>query len=154
MIGEGLDADGCRLAVAGDLLVRDGDIVQVFQVILIRFFEIMEVIRAFKVHAFVEDEVLPFFLRDVRIAAVRAVQFYGREAAFGGREPGGADLAEELPFGTAIFIKEGFWGITARAGAVTWDVTFRASADRPNPFAIAFLVVRDELFVSPFLPEV
>ena len=85
---------------------------------------------------------------------MRAAQFYGREAAFGGRKPGGADLAEDLPFGAVVFIKEGFWGITARACAVIRDVTFRAPDDREDSFVIALLVVRDEFFVSPVLAKV
>ena len=54
------------------------------QVLFIHLFQVVEVIRAFRIHAFVENEVFAFFLWDEGIAAVRTAQFYGGEAAFDG----------------------------------------------------------------------
>ena len=48
-----------------------------FKVILIYLFEVVEVVRASGIYAFVEDEVFAFFLWDEGIAAVRAAQFQG-----------------------------------------------------------------------------
>ena len=56
--------------------------------------------------------------------------------------------------GTIVFVKEWFGSITARAGTGIRNVAFRATADRPELFTIAFFVVRDEFFVSPVLAEV
>jgi hypothetical protein len=109
-----------------------------FQVILIHLFKVVKVVRAFRVYAFVENEVPAFFLWDKGIAAVRAAKFQGGEAAFGGREPGGADLAQDLPFGAVVFVKERLRGITAGTCEVIRDVTFRASADRADHLAVAF----------------
>ena len=128
--------------------------VSLFQVILPHIFKVVEIVRTFRVHAFVEDEVFAFFLLDEGVATVRAAQFQGREAAFGGRESGGADLTEKLSFGTIVFVKEGLWGITAWACRVLGDVTCRVTADRADVVAIAFIVVRDEIFESPTLSEV
>ena len=113
----------------------------------------MEVVRAFGIDALVDDKVFPVFFGNKGISTVRAVQLHGREAAFR-RKPGRTDLAEELAFGAVILVKERFRGVTAWAGAVVRDIAFRASADGTDFLAIAFLVVRDKLFVSPVLAEV
>ena len=113
----------------------------------------MEVVRAFGIYALVDDKVFPVFFGNKGISTVRAAQLHGREAAFR-RKPGRTDLAEELAFGAVILVKERFRGVTAWAGAVVRDIAFRASADGTDFLAIAFLVVRDKLFVSPVLAEV
>ena len=125
-----------------------------FEVILIHLFEVVEVVRAFRIDTFVEDEVLPLFLWDEGVAAVRAAQLHGREAAFSRGEPGVTDLAQHLPFGAVVSVEVRHGGITARAGAVLWDVAFRAAVYGADLFAIAFFVVRDKFFISPVLPEV
>lgn len=113
----------------------------------------MEVVRAFGIDALVDDKVFPVFFGNKGISTVRAAQLHGREAAFR-RKPGRTDLAEELAFGAVILVKERFRGVTAWAGAVVRDIAFRASDDGTDFLAIAFLVVRDKLFVSPVLAEV
>ena len=113
----------------------------------------MEVVRAFGIDALVDDKVFPVFFGNKGISTVRAAQLHGREAALR-RKPGRTDLAEELAFGAVILVKERFRGVTAWAGAVVRDIAFRASADGTDFLAIAFLVVRDKLFVSPVLAEV
>ncbi len=125
-----------------------------FEVILIHLFEAVEVVRAFRIDAFVEDEVLPLFLWDEGVAAVRAAQLHGREAAFSWGEPGVTDLAQHLPFGAVVSVEVRHGGITARAGAVLWDVAFRAAVYGADLFAIAFFDVGNELPVSPALAEV
>lgn len=81
-------------------------------------------------------------------------QFHGGEAAFIRREPGGADFAEKLAFGTIVFVQKGFRRITPGAGAGVWDITFGPAADRADLLAIAFFVVRDTFLVSPVLSEI
>ena len=125
-----------------------------FKVLLIHFSEVVEIVRAFGVDALMEDKVSAFFFGDEGISTVRAAQLYGRESAFGRRKPCGTDLTEELPFGTVILVKEGFWCMTAGAGAAIRDIAFRAAADRADFFTIAFLVIREEVFVVPVLTEV
>ena len=114
----------------------------------------MEIVRAFGIDALMEDEVFPLFFGNEGIPTVGTAQLYGREAAFGRRKPCCADLAEELSFGAVIPVKERFRCITTGAGAAIRDITFRAAADRADLFAIAFLEVRDEVFVVPALAEV
>lgn len=125
-----------------------------FEVFLIHLFEVVEIVRAFGIDALVDDKVFAVFLGYEGMAAVWAAQFYGGEAAFIRGESGGADLAEELAFGTVVLVKEWFWCTTARAGAVIRDVAFRAAADRTDLLTVAFFVVRDKFLVSPVLLEV
>ncbi len=72
------------------------------QVLFINLFEVVQVIGAFWVHAFMEDEVFPILFGDQGIAAVGAAQFQGREAAVLWGEPGVAHFAEHLPFGAVV----------------------------------------------------
>ena len=125
-----------------------------FEVFLIYFFEVMELVRAFGIDTLVDDKVFPVFFGNEGISTVWAAQFQGREAAFGGGKPGGADLTEQLAFGTIILVKKWLRGITAWAGTVVRDIAFRAAADGADHLAVAFFVVGDEFFVSPVLAEV
>jgi len=125
-----------------------------FEVILIHLFEVVEVVRAFRIDTFVEDEVLPLFLWDEGVAAVRAAQLHGREAAFSRGEPGVTDLAQHLSFGAVVFVEVRHGRIAAGTRAVLRDVTFGAAVYGANLFAIAFFDVGDEFLVSPSLSEV
>jgi len=125
-----------------------------FEVLLIHFFEVVEIVGAFGIDTLMDDKVLSVFLGNQSISTMGTAQFHGGESAFPGRKPCGTDLAEKLSFGTVIPVKKWLWGITARAGAVIRDVALRAAVYRPDLLAIAFFVVGDEFFVSPVLPEV
>ena len=59
-----------------------------------------------------------------------------------------------MPFGAIVLIKEWLGGITARTGAVIRDVAIGAAAYGADHLAVTFFVVRDEILVSPVLPEV
>lgn len=48
-----------------------------FKVIFSHLFEVVKVVRAAGIYAFVEDEVFAFFLWDEGIAAVRVAEFQG-----------------------------------------------------------------------------
>ena len=125
-----------------------------FEVLLIDFFEIVKIIRTPWIYAFMNDEMLPVFLRDESVAAVRTPEFQGREATFIRRETGVTNFAEKLTFGTIILIKEGFWSITTGTGTAVGDIAGRTTTDGKNLFTVAFFVVRDEVFISPVLAEV
>ena len=124
------------------------------EVIPVNFSEVMEIVRTFGVDTFMEDEVFPFFLWDKGIAAVGAAQFQAGETAFLRGEPGGADLALELSFGTVVPVEVRFWRITAGAAAVVGDIALRAAADRADFLSVTLFKVRDEVFVVPVLAEV
>ena len=68
----------------------------------------MEIVRAFGIDTLVDDKVFAVFFWNKSIPAVGTAQFHGGEAAFIRREPGGADFAEELAFGTIVLYRKGF----------------------------------------------
>ena len=125
-----------------------------FEVLLINFFQVMKIIRTFWIYVFMNDEMLPVFLRNESVTTVRTSKLHGRKTAFVRREPGVTDFAEKLSFGTIILVKEGFRSITTRTATAVRDITGRMTADGKDFFAIAFFVVRDKVFVSPVLPVV
>ncbi len=94
------------------------------KVCFIHLSKVMEIVGAFGIDAFMEDEMLSVFLWNKGVSAVRTAQFHGRKFAFFRREPGGADFAQELSFGAVVFVEVWLWGITAGTGAVLRDVAF------------------------------
>ena len=112
----------------------------IFQVLFIHFFEVVEIVRALRVDTLMDGEVFAEF-RQQKTALIR-------------REPGITDFAQELPFGAIVLVKEWLGGITARTGAVIRDVAIGAADYGADYLAVTFFVVRDEILVSPVLPEV
>ena len=125
-----------------------------FEVILIHLFEVVEVVRAFGIDAFVENEVLTLFLWDEGVAAVGAAQLHGREPAVPRGESGIAYLAEDLAFGAVVPVEVWHGRVTARAGAVLRDIAFGAAVHRPDFLSVAFFEMGDKLLVGPALAEV
>ncbi len=78
-----------------------------FEVSLVDLLKVVKIIWTFRMDTFMDNKVLPFFLRDKCIAAMGAAQLDGRKAAFRRGEPGGTDLAEDLAFGAVVFVEEG-----------------------------------------------
>ena len=95
-----------------------------FEVFLIHFPQVVEIIRAFGIDALMDDKVSAFFLGDQGIAAVRTAKFHRGEAAFIRGEPCSTDFAEKLALETVVFIEKGLRGITAWAGTAVWDIAF------------------------------
>ena len=91
--------------------------VNLFQVFLIHFFEVVKIVGTFGIDTLMDDKVLAVFLGDQSVPTVGTTQFYRGEATFIRGESCITDLTEELPFGTVVFVQKGFWGITAGAGA-------------------------------------
>ena len=114
----------------------------------------MEIIGAFGIDTLMYDKVLAVFLWDQSIATVRAAQFHRGESTFIRGESRITDLTEELSLGTVVFVQKRFRCITTGTGAGVRDITFGSAADRTDLFAIAFFVVRDEIFISPVLTEI
>ena len=125
-----------------------------FEIFLIYFLQIMQVIRAFVINTFLYNKVLAVFLGDQCIATVRTPKLKRGKPAVLWRESGRADSTEKLPFGAIVLIKKGLRGITSGAGTMVRDVTFRPAADRADLLTVTFFKVRDEVFVIPVLAEV
>lgn len=56
--------------------------VVLFEILFIDFFEIVKIIRTFWIYAFMNDEMLPVFLRNESVTAMRTPKFQGRETIF------------------------------------------------------------------------
>jgi len=124
------------------------------KVFFINFLQVMQIVRTFRINTFMDDKVLTVFLWNQSIATVRTPQLHRGEPAVLHGKFCITDLTEDLPFGTIVFIEEGFGSITARAGTVIGDVALRPAADRADFLTITFFVVGNEVFVVPVLAEV
>ena len=102
-----------------------------FQICLINLFQVVEIIGAFGVHAFMDDEVLTVFPAGQRMGTVGALEREdpGRTVLVR-RKPSAADLAQELPGFTVISVQVGLGSLTEGAGTVFRDITFGAAPDR------------------------
>lgn len=70
------------------------------QMLFINLFKVVQIIRAFRIHAFMDDEVLAVFLVNKTVIAMRAFQNSGFEKAviLCWRKMCLADLAQNLAF--------------------------------------------------------
>ena len=125
-----------------------------FQIVFIHLPQVVEVVGAFGIDAFMDNKVFAVFFGKQSVSTVRTAQFHGREAVLVRGESCSTDFTEKLVFGAVVFVEKRLRGITAGTGAVIGDVTFRAAADGSDLLTIALFKVRDEIFVSPVLPEV
>lgn len=79
--------------------------VSLIEMFRIHFFKIVEIVRAFRVHTLMQDKKLAVLFGNEGIPAVRAAQFYRREAVILLGELCVTDLTGELTFGTVILVK-------------------------------------------------
>ncbi len=122
-----------------------------FKVFFINFFEVMQVIRALRIYAFVDDELFPLLFLRKGMGAVRASELVWLcKTVFFQRKCCGAYFTQDQAFGAVILIQVRLRGVAARAGAFVRDVTFLAACDRPDFLAIAPFKVRDVFPVVPF----
>ena len=128
--------------------------VSLIEMFWLHFFKVMEIVRAFRVYALMQDKELPVFLWDKSIPAVGTAKFYGRKAVILLRELRVTDFAGKLSFGAVVLVKIGFWSLTAGTGTVIGDITFGPPADGTDLLFITFFKVRDEIFISPVLTEI
>ena len=125
-----------------------------FEVFLIYLLQVMQVIRAFWINAFVYDKMLTVFFGNQRVGAVRTTKLKGSKSAVLRRESGRADSTEELPLGAIVLIEKKLGSIASGAGTVIRDVAFRPSADGSYFLAIPLFKVRDKVSVVPVLAEI
>ena len=115
------------------------------QILLIHFLQVVEIVRTLGIHAFMEDEVFPFFFSHKSFPAMRAAKSeLLRKAVFFRGEVGAADLTAELTGSAVIAVEIRFRCATGRTRAVIWDIAGFPPGDRPNLFSITMLKVRDE----------
>ena len=122
------------------------------KIFFINLFEVGEIIRTFGIHTFMNNEVFTGLAWNKGIQAVRAAECCcPGKSAFVRTELSGTDLAENLAFGTIVFIKISFRGITAWTFTVIINVAFRTSGNRLDFPAIFPFDVRNVVMVIPRL---
>ena len=93
------------------------------KVLRLHFLKVVEVIGAFRIYTFVDNKVFSVFFRNKSVSAMRAMELNYRKTAVFWRKSGITDFAEDLPFGTIVFVKIDFGGITPRVGTGIRDIT-------------------------------
>lgn len=122
------------------------------QILLINFLQIVEIVRTLGIHAFMEEEVFPFFFSHKSFPAMRTAKGeLFRKAVFFRGEVGAADLTAELPGFAVVAVEIRFGSTAGRATAVIGDVTGFAPDDGPDILIIAMLEVRDEELPVPVM---
>ena len=122
------------------------------QILLINFLQVVEIVRTRGIHAFMQDEVFPFFFSHKSFPAMRAAkrELFGKAVFFRG-EVGAADLTAELP-GFAVIAVEIRLGCAAgRTAAVIGDIAGFPPGDRANLSAITMLKVRNQELPVPLM---
>ena len=114
--------------------------------------KVMEVIRAFRINALVNNKVFAIFLVNKRMRAVRASQddFVG-ELINTGLKFSAADFAHKLIARAVIPVKIVFWSMTIRADGIIGNITNRAAFDRLNIIVVTPLDIFNKVFVKPNL---
>ncbi len=91
----------------------------------------MQVIRALRVYAFVDDELFPLLFLRKGMGAVRAPECVRlRNPVFFRGECRGAHFAEDLAFGAVIFVQIRLRGIAARAGVFVRAIALLSAGNR------------------------
>ena len=118
--------------------------VVLLQILLINFLQVAEIIRTLGIHAFMEDEVFPFFFSYKSFPAVRTAQGkLLREAVLFGREVGAAYFAAELSGFAIIAVEIRFRCAAGRTAAVIGDIAGFPPGNRTNLLAITVFKVRN-----------
>ena len=122
------------------------------QILLIHFLQVVEIVRTLGIHAFMEDEVFPFFFSHKSFPAMRAAKRERfRKSVFFGGEVGAANLTAELPGFAVVAVEIGFRCATGRTTAVIGDVAGFPPGDRPDLLAVTMLKVRDQELPVPLM---
>ena len=128
--------------------------VSLFEIFFINLFEVVEIVRTFGVHTFMDDEMFSVLFGNKSVPTVRTAEFHEGKPVFLRRELCIAYFAEKLPFGAIIPVKVRFGSITPGTAAVFGDITLGAPSDGFDCLPIAFFEVGDQFSVGPVLTEI
>lgn len=120
------------------------------EILLVHVLEVVDIVRAFRVHALMKEEVFPFLLSNESFSAVGTAQ--GKllgEAVFLGREVGTAYFVAELPGFAVIAVEIRLRGTAGRTAAAFRDIAFFPSRDGLDLFTITVFKVRDQELPVP-----
>ena len=118
----------------------------------VHFLQVVKIVWAFRVDAFMDDEVFAVLFVYQSIVTMRTAQGTDLgETVFLRREICFTNLALDLPFVTVITVKIRFRSIAERAGTVIWDVAFLTPCNRLDLNVISVFEVRDKQLPIPFM---
>ena len=126
--------------------------VVLLQILLINFLQVAEIIRTLVIHAFMEDEVFPFFFSHQSFPAMRAAKSERfRKAVFFRGEVGAADLTAKLSGFAIIAVEIRFRCAAGRTAAVIGDIAGFPPGNRTNLLAITVFKVRNQELPVPLM---
>lgn len=120
--------------------------------LFLNLFKVMEVIRAFRINALVNNKVFAILLVNKSMRAVRATQddLVG-ELINTGLRFSAADFAHKLIVRAVVLVKIVFWSVTIGTGGIIGNITNRAAFDRLNIIVVTPLDIFNKVFVKPNL---
>lgn len=120
--------------------------------LFLNLFKVMEVIRAFRINALVNNKVFAILLVNKSMRAVRASQddLVG-ELINTGLRFSAADFAHKLIARAVIPVKIVFWGMTIGASGIIGNIANRAAFDRLDIVVVTPLDIFNKVFVKPNL---
>lgn len=123
-----------------------------FKIVSLHLFQIVEIVRAFRIDAFMENEVFAFFLCHKCFPTMRTAQSeLPGEAVLLWRKVGVTYFALDLSSFPIVAVEVGLGGIAGRTATVIWDVTGFAPGNRFDLFSIAELKVRGQELPVPLM---
>ena len=122
------------------------------EVFFINFIEVVEIIGAFGVHAFVDDKVFPLLLVGECIATVGASQGveFGKAVVVRG-EVGITDFALDLSLSPVVAVEVGLWGVTGETRAILRDIAFLTPGNGLDFLMVSVFKVGDEELPVPII---
>ena len=120
--------------------------------LFLNLFKVMEVIRAFRINALVNNKVFAILLVNKSMRAVRASQddLVG-ELINTGLRFSAADFAHKLIARAVIPVKIVFWSMTIGASGIIGNIANRAAFDRLDIVVVTPLDIFNKVFVKPNL---
>jgi hypothetical protein len=122
------------------------------QICLINLLEVMEIVRALGVHAFMNDEMLSVLLASQCVGTIRTLEgkAFGKTVLIR-REEGCTDLAHQLTGLSVVTVQIRLGSLADGTGAILRDVAFRPTLNRFDRLAVFPSIVVVEVFPVPFL---
>lgn len=123
-----------------------------FKILSVHFFQVVEIVRAFRIDTFMENEVFAFFLCHKCFPTMRTAQRkLPGKAVLLWREVGVTYFALDLASLPIVAVEVGFRGIAGRTAAVIRDVARFTPGNGFDLFSIAEFKVRDEELPVPIV---
>ncbi len=124
------------------------------EIVGIHFFEVVEIVGALWIHAFVNNEMPAALNRNKVVETVRALQdgSLGETVVFRWREQGFTDFAVKLGLFLPIIPGQILDGsVASGAGAILRDIGIRTVSDRFNGLVVTFFIILKKILPVPLL---